>query len=128
MLLHLHELSEYTIYLSKSLFDPSNQANTAAALFRFLPAFALHRLCVPNPPTPIMPIMAAGNHPHDAQLYTQNPAARRSSSPPGSSQSQSQSQSQHRRGYQACDPCRKRKVKCDLGSKSRCIQLHFMSG
>ncbi|KAI2000173.1 hypothetical protein LOZ50_006141, partial [Ophidiomyces ophidiicola] len=23
---------------------------------------------------------------------------------------------QHRRGYQACDPCRKRKVKCDLGS------------
>jgi len=23
----------------------------------------------------------------------------------------------HRRGYQACDPCRKRKVKCDLGSK-----------
>lgn len=25
---------------------------------------------------------------------------------------------QHRRGYQACDPCRKRKVKCDLGSMS----------
>lgn len=24
---------------------------------------------------------------------------------------------QHRRGYQACDPCRKRKVKCDLGSQ-----------
>lgn len=23
---------------------------------------------------------------------------------------------QHRRGYQACDPCRKRKVRCDLGS------------
>ena len=23
----------------------------------------------------------------------------------------------HRRGYQACDPCRKRKVKCDLGSE-----------
>lgn len=23
---------------------------------------------------------------------------------------------QHRRGYQACDPCRQRKVKCDLGS------------
>ena len=22
----------------------------------------------------------------------------------------------HRRGYQACDPCRRRKVKCDLGS------------
>ncbi len=27
---------------------------------------------------------------------------------------------QHRRGYQACDPCRKRKVKCDLGSMSAC--------
>ncbi|RAL14573.1 Zn(II)2Cys6 transcription factor domain-containing protein [Aspergillus homomorphus CBS 101889] len=27
-----------------------------------------------------------------------------------------QPHSQHRRGYQACDPCRKRKVKCDLGS------------
>lgn len=25
-------------------------------------------------------------------------------------------QPHHRRGYQACDPCRKRKVKCDLGS------------
>ena len=24
----------------------------------------------------------------------------------------------HRRGYQACDPCRKRKVKCDLGSEA----------
>ncbi len=27
---------------------------------------------------------------------------------------------QHRRGYQACDPCRKRKVKCDLGSMLAC--------
>lgn len=27
-------------------------------------------------------------------------------------------QQHHRRGYQACDPCRKRKVKCDLGSRS----------
>lgn len=32
------------------------------------------------------------------------------------SQSPSPSAPQHRRGYQACDPCRKRKVKCDLGS------------
>ena len=24
---------------------------------------------------------------------------------------------QHRRGYQACQPCRQRKVKCDLGSR-----------
>ncbi|PGH27654.1 hypothetical protein AJ80_00668 [Polytolypa hystricis UAMH7299] len=34
-------------------------------------------------------------------------------SPPQRSPSPAQ---QHRRGYQACDPCRKRKVKCDLGS------------
>ncbi|CEJ58767.1 Putative C6 transcription factor [Penicillium brasilianum] len=32
------------------------------------------------------------------------------------SPSPSPSAPQHRRGYQACDPCRKRKVKCDLGS------------
>ncbi|KAL5343194.1 hypothetical protein BJX70DRAFT_210109 [Aspergillus crustosus] len=48
---------------------------------------------------------------HDAQqdegLYAREDSARRSSSP---------SNNQHRRGYQACDPCRKRKVKCDLGS------------
>ncbi|KAJ5952519.1 uncharacterized protein N7479_010932 [Penicillium vulpinum] len=30
--------------------------------------------------------------------------------------SKAESDAQHRRGYQACDPCRKRKVKCDLGS------------
>ncbi|KAJ5489101.1 hypothetical protein N7539_003991 [Penicillium diatomitis] len=34
----------------------------------------------------------------------------------GKSPSPSPSAPQHRRGYQACDPCRKRKVKCDLGS------------
>ncbi|KAJ5160183.1 uncharacterized protein N7482_007187 [Penicillium canariense] len=34
----------------------------------------------------------------------------------GKSTSPSPSAPQHRRGYQACDPCRKRKVKCDLGS------------
>ncbi|KAJ5370654.1 uncharacterized protein N7496_006746 [Penicillium cataractarum] len=33
-----------------------------------------------------------------------------------SRKSPSPSAPQHRRGYQACDPCRKRKVKCDLGS------------
>ncbi|KAL4887334.1 hypothetical protein BJY04DRAFT_225412 [Aspergillus karnatakaensis] len=49
---------------------------------------------------------------HDAQpdngLYSrEDSATRRSPSP---------SNTQHRRGYQACDPCRKRKVKCDLGS------------
>jgi hypothetical protein len=31
----------------------------------------------------------------------------------------------HRRGYQACDPCRKRKVKCDLGSKLACAITTF---
>ncbi|KAI9375271.1 hypothetical protein BJX61DRAFT_549938 [Aspergillus egyptiacus] len=41
------------------------------------------------------------NHP-----YSRETSARKSPSPP----------TQHRRGYQACDPCRKRKVKCDLGS------------
>ncbi|KAJ5479476.1 hypothetical protein N7530_004985 [Penicillium desertorum] len=33
-----------------------------------------------------------------------------------SAYSKSESDVHHRRGYQACDPCRKRKVKCDLGS------------
>ncbi|KAL3459071.1 hypothetical protein BJX64DRAFT_291612 [Aspergillus heterothallicus] len=48
---------------------------------------------------------------HDAQqengLYSREDSARRSPSP---------ANAHHRRGYQACDPCRKRKVKCDLGS------------
>lgn len=30
--------------------------------------------------------------------------------------SKAEADAHHRRGYQACDPCRKRKVKCDLGS------------
>lgn len=42
-----------------------------------------------------------------------SPPARDSLPPP--SQSQSQSQSQHTRTYQACIPCRRRKVRCDLG-------------
>ncbi|CAI7593369.1 unnamed protein product [Penicillium glandicola] len=33
-----------------------------------------------------------------------------------SAYSKAESDAHHRRGYQACDPCRKRKVKCDLGS------------
>jgi len=49
--------------------------------------------------------MAPGS---SASLYSQN-----GSHPP---KSPSPPPSQHRRGYQACDPCRKRKVKCDLGS------------
>lgn len=32
---------------------------------------------------------------------------------------------QHRRGYQACDPCRKRKVKCDLGSVYMVLLYHW---
>ncbi|PWY66071.1 hypothetical protein BO70DRAFT_174630 [Aspergillus heteromorphus CBS 117.55] len=43
-----------------------------------------------------------------------SPAAPKSPSPPASQLGQQNPQ--HRRGYQACDPCRKRKVKCDLGS------------
>lgn len=53
-------------------------------------------------------MMAASNGLQDAHPYSQSDQPRNSSSP----------QPQHRRGYQACDPCRKRKVKCDLGSKS----------
>ncbi|KAE8154945.1 hypothetical protein BDV25DRAFT_170308 [Aspergillus avenaceus] len=48
--------------------------------------------------------MMAATAQHDDGLYSQN--GQKSPSP----------QPQHRRGYQACDPCRKRKVKCDLGS------------
>ncbi|KAJ5498890.1 hypothetical protein N7453_007941 [Penicillium expansum] len=33
--------------------------------------------------------------------------------------SKAESDAHHRRGYQACDPCRKRKVKCDLGTTRR---------
>ncbi|KAE8356698.1 hypothetical protein BDV28DRAFT_126416 [Aspergillus coremiiformis] len=51
-------------------------------------------------------MMAASNVQPDNGLYTQNSQTQKSPSP----------QPQHRRGYQACDPCRKRKVKCDLGS------------
>ncbi|EEP80094.1 conserved hypothetical protein [Uncinocarpus reesii 1704] len=52
--------------------------------------------------------MAARPAPTPAPDLTANPSfsPHRSPSPPP----------QHRRGYQACDPCRKRKVKCDLGS------------
>ncbi|KAE8386725.1 hypothetical protein BDV23DRAFT_138644 [Aspergillus alliaceus] len=51
-------------------------------------------------------MMAASNAQPDNGLYTQNSQSQKSPSP----------QPSHRRGYQACDPCRKRKVKCDLGS------------
>ncbi|KAM0114438.1 zinc finger transcriptional activator [Aspergillus fumigatus] len=50
--------------------------------------------------------MAASNTQQENGIYAQNGQAQKSPSP----------QPQHRRGYQACDPCRKRKVKCDLGS------------
>ncbi|PWY94143.1 hypothetical protein BO94DRAFT_621583 [Aspergillus sclerotioniger CBS 115572] len=46
-------------------------------------------------------------------VYAHQSRAPKSPSPSPSHQGQ---QPQHRRGYQACDPCRKRKVKCDLGS------------
>ena len=41
----------------------------------------------------------------------------RSSSPPKES---------HRRGYQACQPCRQRKVKCDMGSKASDFSLQCL--
>ncbi|KAL2011386.1 hypothetical protein VTN00DRAFT_4104 [Thermoascus crustaceus] len=50
-------------------------------------------------------LQANGGHQNNG-LYPQHNQGRKSPSPPP----------QHRRGYQACDPCRKRKVKCDLGS------------
>ncbi|KAI9928131.1 hypothetical protein ASPWEDRAFT_107678 [Aspergillus wentii DTO 134E9] len=50
--------------------------------------------------------MAAGHGNQDSGLYSHAGEAQKSPSP----------QAHHRRGYQACDPCRKRKVKCDLGS------------
>jgi hypothetical protein len=54
-------------------------------------------------------MMATHDGQQDNGLYSRETSARRSPSPTGT---------QHRRGYQACDPCRKRKVKCDLGSES----------
>ncbi|EAU33944.1 conserved hypothetical protein [Aspergillus terreus NIH2624] len=51
-------------------------------------------------------MMSAGTSHQETGLYAQSDRDPKSSSP----------QPQHRRGYQACDPCRKRKVKCDLGS------------
>ncbi|KAL4965534.1 Zn(II)2Cys6 transcription factor domain-containing protein [Aspergillus stella-maris] len=51
--------------------------------------------------------MATTDGQQDSGLYSRETSLRRSASP---------SNTQHRRGYQACDPCRKRKVKCDLGS------------
>lgn len=44
----------------------------------------------------------------DSQYQEERNDKRRANSP----------HSQHRRGYQACDPCRRRKVKCNLGSKT----------
>ncbi|KAL2865138.1 putative C6 transcription factor [Aspergillus lucknowensis] len=59
---------------------------------------------------PIFPrvMMAAHDMKHESGFYAPEDPTRRSPSPPNSTH--------HRRGYQACDPCRKRKVKCDLGS------------
>lgn len=61
--------------------------------------------------------MVAAPARHDSGRYSPDYAngdAARSLSP--QQQEQEQEQRYHRRGYQACDPCRKRKVKCDLGS------------
>ncbi|KAL1965679.1 hypothetical protein VTN77DRAFT_5179 [Rasamsonia byssochlamydoides] len=50
--------------------------------------------------------LRADGPPLNKSFYPDNRQGHQSPSPPP----------QHRRGYQACDPCRKRKVKCDLGS------------
>ncbi|WEW61126.1 zinc finger transcriptional activator [Emydomyces testavorans] len=59
-------------------------------------------------PVTVSTKLQVSHHSHHPQDLSSNPpySPHRSPSPP----------SQHRRGYQACDPCRKRKVKCDLGS------------
>ncbi|OXV08517.1 hypothetical protein Egran_03713 [Elaphomyces granulatus] len=53
------------------------------------------------------PCLDGASQPNKSFYPQDNLSTLRSPSPPPS---------QHRRGYQACDPCRKRKVKCDLGS------------
>lgn len=68
--------------------------------------------------------MVAAPARHDSGRYSPDYAngnAARSLSPQQQQQQEheqehEQEQRYHRRGYQACDPCRKRKVKCDLGS------------
>jgi hypothetical protein len=60
-------------------------------------------------------MMAASNTQQENGIYAQNGQGQKSPSP----------QTQHRRGYQACDPCRKRKVKCDLGSEYRPISWSY---
>jgi hypothetical protein len=91
---------------------------------------ALHRLSpTPNTHNPLCApaaggtnwsfgdMMAASNAQPDDGLYSQNSQSQKSPSP----------QAQHRRGYQACDPCRKRKVKCDLGSKAIPLRDHTIA-
>lgn len=48
---------------------------------------------------------------YKADSYSPEPGAE------GATQSRADNRPQHRRGYQACQRCRERKVKCDLGSK-----------
>lgn len=72
------------------------------ALHRLSPAFAIHPAAARPPPRTPSPRPSMGQDTNSAA-----DASRKSPSP---------SAPQHRRGYQACDPCRKRKVKCDLGS------------
>ena len=61
--------------------------------------------------------MAAASARSSAGVYPQNGSTPRSQSPPPPSQ--------HRRGYQACDPCRKRKVKCDLKNGSKLFENSY---
>ncbi len=58
--------------------------------------------------------LAAANTPSTASDATLHAAAAAAAAAPPSSASQQASQ--HKRVYQACIPCRRRKVRCDLGS------------
>lgn len=61
--------------------------------------------------TPLAPYASESSPPPPAP-----PATAAASSTSLSQQQQQQQQQQHKRVYQACIPCRRRKVRCDLGS------------
>lgn len=64
------------------------------------------------------PAMAYNGHQHYSTNNLSNTHNYKASSSPEPGESNGAQGKPHRRGYQACDGCRARKVKCDLGSKS----------
>ncbi|OTB08049.1 hypothetical protein M426DRAFT_218625 [Hypoxylon sp. CI-4A] len=87
----------------------SQYANAAASAANMSPTIQQSRQS--------LPANTAHPHPHPhPQSQPQSQSQSQSQSQP-QSQSQQQSQTpQHKRVYQACIPCRRRKVRCDLGS------------